>query len=86
MPVTHVHGDAPPFLILHGDIDPMVPLEQSRLLYDALRRAGADATLVTVPDAVHEDPAFWSEDVLGRIRSFLERTLAREPAGPLRTR
>lgn len=76
MPVTYARGDAPPFLLLHGDIDPLVPFEQSRLLYDALRQAGADATLVTVPDAVHEDPAFWSDETLGQIRAFLKRTLA----------
>jgi acetyl esterase/lipase len=78
MPLTHVHGGAPPFLLLHGDIDPMVPAEQSRVMCDALQRAGAEATLVTVPGALHEDPTFWSEDVLGQIRTFLERTLVRE--------
>jgi acetyl esterase/lipase len=82
MPLTHVRRDAPPFLLLHGDIDPLVPHEQSRLLHDALRQAGADATLVTLPGAFHEDPAFWSDDILAQIQTFLERTLRRagEPA------
>lgn len=52
-PVTHVSGDAPPFLIMHGDADGTVPLEQAELLHEALLRVGARSTLVTVKGAGH---------------------------------
>ncbi len=39
-PVTHVSKDNPPFLIMHGDKDMMVPVAQSQLLADALNKAG----------------------------------------------
>jgi len=52
-PVNHVTGDAPPFLLIHGEADKLVPLEQSDRLVAALRVAGTDATLITVPGADH---------------------------------
>jgi acetyl esterase/lipase len=52
-PVTYVRKDAPPFLILQGDKDTLVPATQSQELYDRLRAAGAPATLVVVKNAGH---------------------------------
>ncbi|GAA1565069.1 hypothetical protein GCM10009678_55120 [Actinomadura kijaniata] len=52
-PVTHVTASAPPFLLVHGTEDSLVPHRQSEHLAEALRRAGADATLDTVPGADH---------------------------------
>jgi acetyl esterase/lipase len=52
-PITYVTADAPPFLILHGQLDPYVPYEQGVLLFDALAAADARATLVTLPHAGH---------------------------------
>jgi acetyl esterase/lipase len=75
MPMTHVRGDAPPFLLVHGDADPLVPHTQSEALDTALRAAGAESTLVTLPGALHEDLAFWSDETLGQVREFLGRTL-----------
>ncbi len=34
-----------PLLVLHGDVDPVVPLEQSRTFVERVRAAGGDATL-----------------------------------------
>jgi hypothetical protein len=39
-PITYVTPDDPPFLILHGDRDPLVPVNQSELLFAALTKAG----------------------------------------------
>jgi acetyl esterase/lipase len=44
--VGYVHADAPPFLILHGESDALVPWTQSQLLYDALPGTGNEVTLV----------------------------------------
>lgn len=52
-PVTYISADDPPFLILQGDQDEVVPLEQSQVLYDRLSTAGAPATLVIVHNAGH---------------------------------
>lgn len=45
-PVRYVHAYAPPFLILHGESDALVPSTQSQLLYEALAGEGNDVTLV----------------------------------------
>ena len=52
-PITYVTKDDPPFLIMHGDKDMSVPLHQSELLYDALKKVGVDATLRVVKGAGH---------------------------------
>lgn len=59
------------FLLVHGDQDGLVPLEQSRLMHRALRVAGADATLLVVADANHEDPAFDLPEITGAVAGFL---------------
>jgi acetyl esterase/lipase len=52
-PVTYVTDDDPPFLIMHGDQDPTVPLQQSRILHAALKEAGVESTLHVVEGAGH---------------------------------
>lgn len=52
-PSSRARPDAPPFLILHGDCDSAIPFEQSRLLFDALDRAGARAELVRIAGLGH---------------------------------
>jgi len=58
-PVTYVTRTAPPFLIMHGTADNVVPIAQSQELYDDLIHAGATATFIPLPGAGHGfgDPA-----------------------------
>jgi acetyl esterase/lipase len=59
-PISYVTQGAPPFLIVHGDADPLVPHHQSELLAAALRQAGVPVTFYTVKDGGHggfNDPA-----------------------------
>lgn len=57
-PVKYVSKDTPPFLILHGDHDNLVPYAQSVELRDLLADAGVEATLQRLPGAGHGGPAF----------------------------
>ena len=52
-PIEYVSKDDPPFLIIQGDKDPLVPVEQSRMLHEKLKAAGVESTLVVVKDGVH---------------------------------
>jgi acetyl esterase/lipase len=52
-PVTYVSSDDPPFLILHGAKDALVPVSQSLELYDRLSAVGVPATLVVVKNGGH---------------------------------
>jgi hypothetical protein len=52
-PITYLTKNAPPFLICHGDTDPLVPHHQSELLEAALKKAGVPVTFYTVKGAGH---------------------------------
>jgi acetyl esterase/lipase len=52
-PVTYVNKLNPPFLIFHGDKDPLVPHCQSEKLFEKLQSAGVLSELVIVPGGLH---------------------------------
>ena len=52
-PVTYISSDDPPFLILHGDMDRVVPISQSQMLYDQLVSGGVIVNLVVVKNGTH---------------------------------
>jgi len=52
-PVKFVDPKDPPFLIVHGEQDKVVPISQSEQLYEALKKAGVDVTFVRVKNAGH---------------------------------
>jgi len=72
-PITYLTPQAPPFLIIHGDQDALVPLHQSKLLAQALQAAGAPVIFHTVIGGGHED--FKSPEVVTLFRDFLARHL-----------
>jgi acetyl esterase/lipase len=52
-PVTYVSPRTPPFLLIHGEKDGVVSCEQSRLLHEALTKAGVESILYIIPDGDH---------------------------------
>jgi len=68
-PITYVTEHAPPFLIVHGDADPLVPFHQSRLLESALKAAGVPVTFYTVKGGGHG--RFTDPEVPRLVRRFL---------------
>ncbi len=58
-PIIHVTLDDPPFLLLHGDADPVVPFDRSAAMRAALEEAGVDAELTRIPGGGH-GPGFES--------------------------
>ena len=52
-PITYAKAGLPPFLILHGLSDTVVPVHQSELLYSALAGYGNDVTLCLVEGLGH---------------------------------
>jgi len=55
-PVTYVSADDPPFLLLHGEVDRTVPLDQAERMKDALEAQGVVVELLRIPDAGHDVP------------------------------
>jgi acetyl esterase/lipase len=72
-PLTYVSASDPPFLICHGDRDPLVPYHQSELLEAALRQAGVRVTFYTVKGAGHG--GFDDPKVAELTRAFLSTHL-----------
>ncbi len=74
-PLTYVHRTNPPFLIMHGDNDQLVPLGQSIILAKTLIDAGVEVTMRTIHGAGHEGPEFRNAESRQLIEEFLSRTL-----------
>ena len=65
-PISHVHRAAPPFFVLHGENDSVIPSVQAQTFCTALREAGAPSVCYAeLPNAHH---AF---DMFGTVRSRL---------------
>ena len=52
-PVTFIHKDMPPYLLMHGSKDEDVPYQQSVEMCKAMKAAGAKCELVTVEGGEH---------------------------------
>jgi acetyl esterase/lipase len=74
-PITYVTPDDPPFLIMQGKADCLVPWQQSQMLYDALVARGVEAKLVYLETAEHADKQFDSEANQAIVDAFLDRTV-----------
>lgn len=74
-PVTYASKDDAPFLIVHGDQDPLVPLHQSKLLEGALAKAGVSATLYVVPGAGHGQGFEKDSRIVPMVKEFLSKHL-----------
>jgi acetyl esterase/lipase len=70
-PLLRIGAGAPPFLIVHGDRDRITPISESVALHDALVRAGAESTFVTLGGAGHESHTFDRPDHLAMTAAFL---------------
>jgi acetyl esterase/lipase len=69
-PITYITRNAPPFLIVHGDLDPLVPYHQSVLLASALQAAGVEVNFYTVKGAGHGG---FSDPEVGRLTQIFLR-------------
>jgi len=52
-PIKHVSAGTVPILLIHGKDDTVVPFEQSKAMYEALRSANKDAQLITLKEEDH---------------------------------
>ncbi len=76
-PVFHVDAHDPPLLLMHGDQDPQMPINQSLELAGAYEAAGRPVVLKIQHGAAHGGPAFTSAESLRLIDAFLREHLSR---------
>jgi len=60
-PARLVTKAAPPFLLIHGDADPAVPLQQSQVMLKALQEKDVPAELIVKPGGAHPWPTIHEE-------------------------
>jgi acetyl esterase/lipase len=77
-PVFHVDASDPPLLLLHGDQDPQMPINQSHELQGVYDERGLDAAFVVVHGAVHGGDQFFDAQRTKRVAAFLDAHLRRE--------
>ena len=79
-PTHRINGDAPPFLIFHGDEDTLVPVEDARAFVERLEEASENPVLyVEMPGAEHAFDIFPSFRT-ARVVECIERFLRMEAA------
>jgi acetyl esterase/lipase len=80
-PVAHVDRSDPPLLLLHGDQDPQMPINQSHELHGAYEALGLEVSFDVVHGGVHGDgegePKFFSPSRNDRAVAFLKRTIGK---------
>jgi acetyl esterase/lipase len=78
-PVAYVHAGAPPFPIIQGTEDLLVPVAQAQILADQLTDAGVTVALLLVEHAGHGlraldgDPDPSTAEIIRRMADFFDR-------------
>lgn len=80
-PVFHVDRNDPPLLMLHGDQDPQVPINQSHELHAACKQNGVTAILEVVHGGAHGGDLFFDEPRRELVLKFLEEHLGQRAVG-----
>lgn len=68
-PITYIDLDDSPFLIFHGDKDPLVPYCESELLHEALTENGVGNELIIVPGGGH-GVGMWEKPYIDKMVNF----------------
>jgi acetyl esterase/lipase len=74
-PILHVSADDPPSLMIHGDKDDLVPISNSKIIYEAFQKNNVKTEFITLPGAGH---GFRGEDAKrasAAMVSWFEATL-----------
>jgi len=74
-PVFHVDKNDPPLLMIHGDYDPQVPINQSHELHGRYKELGLTARLEIIHGGAHGGPQFYNQARIDLVDQFLKTHL-----------
>lgn len=77
-PLYGVTSKMPPTFVMHGDKDPLVPLQQSQILMDKLQELGVPHQLVIKTNGGHSWPDLLSD--IPKLADWFEKYLAKRRA------
>ncbi len=80
-PISYASGDDPAFLIVHGDKDPVVPINQSELLFNALKQEGVSVHFHSIKGAGHGQ-GFGGPEIEPMVAAFFDHVLKASPLPP----
>jgi alpha-L-fucosidase 2 len=80
-PVDNVRRNMPPFLLIHGTADRLVPFQQSVTMCDRMRKAGASCEVYPIDGAGH-GIRWWASSELNTADKKMVSWLERELNGP----
>ena len=72
-PITTVRAGLPPVLSIHGDADPLIPIDQTRNLTRALQHVGNDALATYIRGGKHGFSREHQDQAFKAIFEFLEQ-------------
>ena len=83
-PLLYVDAKDPPVMFIHGTKDPLVPIEQSRKMYAALKAAGVPTNIIEVEGGSHG--IFLAKPpeqlkLLGQMIDWFDQQLGRKSGG-----
>ena len=73
--VFHVDATDPPLLLLHGDQDPQMPINQAHELHGAYKQYDLPVHLEVIHGAEHGTPEFFDETRTSLVADFLRKHL-----------
>ena len=68
--MSYLSPDDPPFLLIHGDADSVVPFSQSELFQTGLQEVDVEVRLLRIPGGDH-GPGLIQEDSLDHVSEIL---------------
>ncbi len=78
-PINYIDSKDPPVMVVHGDLDKIVPISQSEILVLALEAKGVPVTFIRKPDMAHssrgKDRERFSSELIDLALKFFEQTL-----------
>ncbi len=72
-PVAHLDKSDPPLLLIHGDADPQMPLEQSKEFAKAYEALKMPVQFITLKGAKHGGAEFYDDERTAVVLEFLKQ-------------
>lgn len=74
-PINHVDANDPPLLLVHGDQDPQMPINQAHELQGRYRKAGLPVRFDVLYGAAHGGKAFYTNERIEQMAKWLRTAL-----------
>ncbi|HEX3021086.1 MAG TPA: alpha/beta hydrolase, partial [Lachnospiraceae bacterium] len=74
-PIHYINENTPPFLLIHGVEDTLVPYNQSEAMYTALEEKKIPVDLIGIKGANHADIHFFQPEIVNIVQEFFDKNL-----------